>query len=478
MNKGDIGVIGLSVMGRSLAFNMADHGFSVGIYNRTNSVIDEAMGEYSGEGILIPSYSVKDFVGSLKSPRRVFIMVKAGKAVEAVIDELVKYMEKGDIIIDGGNSYFEDTIRRERELSDIGIRFMGVGVSGGEEGARFGPAIMPGGAKDAYEHVGHILEAISAKVNGEPCCTYIGENAAGHYVKMVHNGIEYGDMQLISEAYSILKAGGYSNGEAAEIFKRWNEGRLKSYLIEITADILTKKDDSTGRDMIDVILDRALQKGTGRWTSEQALALGIDISVIEAALNARYISAIKDERVRASRGLSRTASVRASIKPIAADEREKFENQLENALYVGKIISYAQGFRLLSEAQGVYGWELDFAAIAKIFRGGCIIRAQFLDDISNAFRKNERVENLLLTDFFSEIIEESSSDLREAVIYAISNGIPAPSMNNALSYLDSYTSERLSANMIQAQRDYFGAHEFERVDMDGSFHYEWVKSNE
>lgn len=418
------------------------------------------------------TYSLEEFVNSLEKPRKMIIMVKAGKPVDDMIEQLKKYASKGDIIIDAGNSFYEDTIRRSKQLETEGYRFIGTGVSGGEEGALLGPAIMPGGEKDVYEMVEPILTAISAKVGGEPCCTYIGRDGAGHYVKMVHNGIEYGDMQLICEAYSLLKnVLGMTAAQLHEVFAQWNKGELDSYLIEITADILAKVDPETGSPMVDVILDKAGQKGTGKWTSKSALDLGVATPVITEAVFARCLSAIKDERVAASKVLRGPADVSFD------GDREEFIESVRRALYASKICSYAQGFALMKAAAEEFGWDLDYGRIAMIFRGGCIIRAQFLHKIKEAYDRDSQLPNLLLDPYFKDIIDKYQKDWRRAVSAAVTLGIPVQAISAALAYFDSYRSENLPANLLQAQRDYFGAHMYERTDRPRGeyFHTNWTE---
>ena len=448
----DIGMIGLAVMGKNLALNIESRGYSVSVYNRSREKTDEMVAEAAGKKIF-GTYSLEEFVNSLEKPRKMIIMVKAGKPVDDMIEQLKKYASKGDIIIDAGNSFYEDTIRRSKQLETEGYRFIGTGVSGGEEGALLGPAIMPGGEKDVYEMVEPILTAISAKVGGEPCCTYIGRDGAGHYVKMVHNGIEYGDMQLICEAYSLLKnVLGMTAAQLHEVFALWNKGELDSYLIEITADILAKVDPETGSPMVDVILDKAGQKGTGKWTSKSALDLGVATPVITEAVFARCLSAIKDERVAASKVLRGPADVSFD------GDREEFIESVRRALYASKICSYAQGFALMKAAAEEFGWDLDYGRIAMIFRGGCIIRAQFLHKIKEAYDRDSQLPNLLLDPYFKDIIDKYQKDWRRAVSAAVTLGIPVQAISAALAYFDSYRSENLPANLLQAQRDYFGAH--------------------
>lgn len=467
MSKQQIGVIGLAVMGKNLALNIESRGFSVSVYNRSGGLTEKLLAEAEGRK-LFGYYSIEEFVNSLEAPRRIIIMVKAGKPVDDVIDQLKPFIAAGDILIDGGNSFFKDTIRRNKQLESEGYRFIGTGVSGGEEGALKGPAIMPGGQRDAYELVEPVLTAISAKVKGVPCCTYIGADGAGHYVKMVHNGIEYGDMQLICEAYSLLKnVLGLQVEELYNVFAEWNKGELDSYLIEITRDIFSKTDDETGKPMVDVILDKAGQKGTGIWTSQSALDLGISTPTITEAVFARCISAIKDERTAASKLLKGPSPARFS------GDAKEFVEDIRRALYASKICSYAQGFALLKGAAAEYGWALDYGAIAMIFRGGCIIRAQFLHKIKEAYDRNPALANLMLDPYFKDIIENYQSSWRRVISAAVNFGIPAPAFASALMYYDSYRSEKLPANLLQAQRDYFGAHTYERVDREGIFHYQW-----
>jgi 6-phosphogluconate dehydrogenase len=469
MSKQQIGVIGLAVMGKNLAMNIESRGYSVSVYNRSREKTDEMLEETKGKNI-VGAYTIEEFVQSLEKPRKILLMVKAGAATDATIEQLKPHLEKGDIIIDGGNTYFADTQRRNKELSELGFHFIGTGVSGGEEGALHGPSIMPGGQKEAYDLVAPIFQDISAKVNGEACTTYIGPDGAGHYVKMVHNGIEYGDMQLISESYFMLKhVLGLSAQELHEVFAEWNKGELDSYLIEITADIFTKKDDETGKPLVDMILDTAGQKGTGKWTSQSALDLGVPLPIITESVFARFISAMKQERVEASKVLSGPES-----KPFDGD-REAFIESIRKALYLSKICSYAQGFAQMRAASEEYGWDLSYGDIAMIFRGGCIIRAQFLQKIKEAYDRDPNLKNLLLDPYFKEIAESYQQSLREIISAAVMNGIPVPSFSGALSYFDSYRTETLPANLIQAQRDYFGAHTYQRIDKEGIFHTEWME---
>ncbi|WP_372636085.1 NADP-dependent phosphogluconate dehydrogenase [Cohnella sp.] len=468
MSKQQIGVVGLAVMGKNLALNIESKGFSVALFNRSPEKTKELLEEAKGKNF-VGTYSVEEFVASLETPRKILIMVKAGQATDDTINQLVPHLSQGDILIDGGNAYFPDTQRRNKELQEKGFRFIGAGVSGGEEGALNGPAIMPGGQKSAYELVEPILTAISAKVDGDPCCTYIGEEGAGHYVKMVHNGIEYGDMQLIGEAYHLLKdVLGVGTNELHEIFTEWNNGELDSYLIEITADIFSKNDPETGKPMVDVILDSAGQKGTGKWTSQSSLDLGVPLSIITESVFARFISAMKEERVAASKKLDGPA-----VSAYDGDRRE-FIEAVRQALYASKIASYAQGFAQMKAASEAFGWNLNYGGIAMIFRGGCIIRARFLQNIKDAYDRHPELTNLLLDDYFGGVVKNYQAAWRKVVAVAVERGIPVPAFASALAYYDSYRTERLPANLLQAQRDYFGAHTFQRVDREGSFHFQWI----
>jgi len=469
MTKQQIGVIGLAVMGKNLALNIESKGFSVSVFNRSPEKTNDLLKEAEGKN-LTGSFSIEEFVASLESPRKILIMVQAGKATDATIEQLLPHLDEGDIIIDGGNAYFPDTQRRSKELEDKGIRFIGTGVSGGEEGALKGPSIMPGGQESAYKLVEPILTAISAKVGDDPCCTYIGPDGAGHYVKMVHNGIEYGDMQLIGEAYHLLKSVlNVSVEELHEIFTEWNQGELDSYLIEITADIFSKYDPETGKPMVDVILDAAGQKGTGKWTSQSALDLGVPLSMITESVFSRFLSAMKDERVAASKILNGPATEAFS------GDKKAFIESVRKALFASKIVSYAQGFAQMRAASDEYGWDLKYGNIAMIFRGGCIIRSQFLQNIKEAYDKDAALKNLLLDPYFQNIVESYQGAWREVVAAAVKQGVPVPGFSSALSYYDSYRTERLPANLLQAQRDYFGAHTFKRVDKEGSFHHNWME---
>ncbi|MBU3154161.1 NADP-dependent phosphogluconate dehydrogenase [Clostridium estertheticum] len=467
MKKQQFGVLGIAVMGKNLALNVESRGISVCVYSRNRNTIDEFLIEAKGKNIK-GAYSIEEFVNSLETPRKILIMIKAGLPVDETIDKLIPYISKGDILIDGGNSYFMDTIRRSTKLEELGFKFIGTGVSGGEEGALKGPAIMPGGELDAYKIVEPIFTAISAKVDGEPCSTYIGTNGAGHYVKMVHNGIEYGDMQLICEAYALLKGvAGLTNDEIHDVFEQWNKGELNSYLIEITSDIFAQKDNETGEYMVDIILDKAGQKGTGKWTSQSALDLAVPIPTITEAVFARCMSSLKDERIYAS-------SILKGPDVKFKGDKKGFIEAVRRALYTSKICSYAQGFALMRAASKEYNWDLKYGKIAKIFRGGCIIRAQFLNKINEAYENDENLNNLMLDSYFSNIINSYQKDLRYVITTAVNLGVPVPSFSSALTYYDSYRSANLPANLLQAQRDYFGAHTFERIDKDGTFHHEWI----
>ena len=474
MSKQQIGVVGMAVMGRNLALNIESRGYSVSIFNRSSSKTDEVIALHPDKK-LVPTYTVEEFVDSLEKPRRILLMVKAGEATDKTIQSLLPHLDKGDILIDGGNTFFQDTIRRNEMLANSGINFIGTGVSGGEEGALKGPAIMPGGQKDAYDLVAPILEEIAAKADdGAPCVTYVGPNGAGHYVKMVHNGIEYGDMQLIAESYDILRrVGGVTVEETAEVFKSWNTGELDSYLIEITADILTKKDPETGKPMVEVIMDTAGNKGTGKWTSQSALDLGVPLPLITESVFARYISTLKEEREVASKELSPI-----KVPELSNTEKQALIESVRKGLYFSKIMSYAQGFAQMRVASEEFDWKLNYGEIAKIFRAGCIIRAQFLQKITDAFERDPELKNLLLDKYFLYVTESYQEAVREVVVTAVQAGIPVPTFSSALAYYDSYRSEVLPANLIQAQRDYFGAHTYNRVDKPGVFHFEWAQERE
>lgn len=470
MEKSDIGLIGLAVMGENLVINMESKGFTVSVYNRTTQkVTDFVEGRAKGKNI-IGTYSIQKFVDSLNKPRKIMLMVRAGTPVDEYIDLLVPYLDKGDIIVDGGNSNFPDTIRRTKYVEEQGLLYIGTGVSGGEEGALKGPSIMPGGSTDAWPSIKPIFQAISAKVeDGTPCCDWVGTDGAGHFVKMVHNGIEYGDMQLICEAYQLMKD--YLDMSADEIhlvFKKWNEGELNSYLIEITSDILAFK-DIDGNPLVDKILDTAGQKGTGKWTSIASLDEGVPLTLIGEAVFSRFLSSMKEERFIASKILS-------GPKAKFEGDKQEFIDDIEKALYASKIVSYAQGYALMQSAAKTYGWDLNYGGIALLWRGGCIIRSAFLSKIKEAFDNNPELSNLLLDEFFKEKVELSQTGWRKVVSHAVLNGIPVPAFSSALSYYDGYRSERLSANLLQAQRDYFGAHTYERVDKKRGefFHTNWT----
>jgi 6-phosphogluconate dehydrogenase len=469
MNKQVFGLIGLGVMGQNFVLNVERNGYSVAVYNRSAETTEKYIeGPAAGKNIK-PAYTLKEFVDSLESPRRIMLLVKAGAPVDATIQQLIPLLDKGDLIIDGGNSFFTDTERRAKDLESQGFNFFGMGVSGGEEGALWGPSLMPGGSRDAYKEVEPIMNAVAAKAeeDGEPCVTFLGPGGSGHYVKMVHNGIEYGDMELIAESYYLLKrALGLSAQEFHEIFTEWNKAELSSFLIEITAKVFKKIDEGTGKPLVEVILDKAGQKGTGRWMGENALELGISIPTILAAVNGRILSSQKEERVYAS-------SVLTGPTKKYEGSSQKLIEATRDALYVSKICSYAQGMSLLKKASVEYGYDMDLGAIAKIWRAGCIIRARLLNDITSAFNRNKDLPNLLVDDVFRESVNSRQESWRFVIHTAIELGIPMPSMSASLGYYDSYRSERLPANLIQAQRDFFGAHTFERIDKPGIFHADW-----
>jgi len=469
MKTADIGLIGLAVMGQNLVLNINDHGFKVAVYNRTTSKVDDFINGPAKGTAIIATSSIEELVAALKTPRMVILMVKAGNVVDQFIQQLVPHLNPGDIIIDGGNSNYKDTIRRTEELAKQNLHFLGSGISGGEEGARHGPSIMPGGHSEAWPVVQPILQAISAKVDGQPCCQWVGENGAGHYVKMVHNGIEYGDMQLISEAYQLMREGlGLSVDKLQSVFANWNKGVLDSYLVEITSHILAVKDQD-GAPLLDKILDTAGQKGTGKWTGIDALDLGVPLTLISEAVFARCLSARKLERVKAAQLF---AANKASFK----GDTEAAIAAIHDALYASKIISYAQGYMLMREAAKEYGWKLSYGDIALMWRGGCIIRSKFLGNIKQAFDNTPELENLLLDDFFANEIKRAEAGWRKAVIIGIELGIPTPAFSSALAFYDGYRSQRLPANLLQAQRDYFGAHTYERLDKPRGefFHTDWT----
>ena len=468
--KADIGVIGLAVMGQNLVLNMDDHGFTVAVYNRTSSKVDEFINQRAKGTNVIGVHSIEALVAMLKRPRRVMLMIKAGKPVDASIESLLTHLEPGDIIIDGGNSNYENSIRRAEYIESKGLCFIGTGVSGGEEGARFGPSIMPGGSAEAWPYVKDIFQSIAAKVeDGTPCCDWVGADGAGHFVKMVHNGIEYGDMQLISEAYHLMKSIlGASHDQMHTVFASWNRGVLDSYLIEITRDIMAFK-DKDGSPLLEAILDSAGQKGTGRWTAMNALEMGIPLTLIGEAVLARSLSALKAERVSAS-------IILTGPEPGFEGDQDSFINDIRQALYAAKIISYAQGYMLMRAAAQEFNWDLNYGSIALMWRGGCIIRSAFLGKIKEAYDQNPNLTNLLLDPYFMTEVENAQAAWRRVLAEAIKNGIPVPAMSSALAFYDGYRTERLPANLIQAQRDYFGAHTYERVDQPRGefFHTNWT----
>jgi 6-phosphogluconate dehydrogenase len=465
-NTYDFGLVGLGVMGRNFILNVADNGFTAFGNDLDKEKVKALIEEGGNPNKVNASTDVKTFINALSTPRKVMLLVPAGKIVDAVIENLIPLLDKGDIIIDGGNSFFTDTDRREAYLKEKGINFFGAGVSGGAKGARFGPSIMPGGSKEAYQHVKPIFEAVSAKYNGEPCVAYLGPKSAGNYVKMVHNGIEYGLMQLTSEIYDLLKkAGRLTNAELHQTYSAWNTGRLQSFLVEITSEIFAQKDTLTDGDLVDMILDKAKQKGTGKWTSQNAMDLGIPVPTIDIAVSMREISALKAERTKADELYDRPT-------PDATDKSDLIKKS-EQALYFAFIMAYAQGMHQLTDASKEYGYELDLGEIAKIWRAGCIIRAALLADITEAYKAEPELQNLLLSKSFVEKVQGTVDAARELVAFGVTNGIPLPGLSNALTYFDAYTSERLPLNVIQAQRDYFGSHTYERTDRDGIFHTEW-----
>lgn len=462
-----IGVIGLGVMGSNIALNMANKGEQVAVYNYTRDLTDKLLQKVEGQA-LTPYYEIEEFVQALEKPRKIFLMVTAGKAIDSVIQSVVPFLEEGDVIMDGGNSHYKDTERRYDELKALGIGYLGIGISGGEVGALTGPSIMPGGNQEVYDKVAPILTKIAAQVNDTPCCTYIGPKGAGHFVKMVHNGIEYADMQLIAEAYTFLRKNvGLAVEEIATIFETWNQGELKSYLIEITAEILRKKDEVTGLPLIDMILDKAGQKGTGKWTSLQSIDNGIPTSIITEALFARYISSLKEERIRAEAILSGPNYNQQNL------EKDVWIEYVRQALYMGKICAYAQGFTQYKMTSELYEWHLPLKDIALIFRSGCIIRAEFLNVISEAYQKQPSLDNLLIDPYFAEKTKDYQNGLRKIVCEGIQAGNAFPCLSASLTYYDSYRTGSSNANMLQAQRDYFGAHTYERIDAEGVFHTNW-----
>jgi 6-phosphogluconate dehydrogenase len=465
--QAQIGVTGLGVMGRNLARNFARHGYATALHNRTTARTDEIVKEFGHEGAFVPGRTAQDFVASLERPRRIVIMVNAGPATDAVIDEFAPLLETGDMLIDGGNAHFKDTRRREAHLKDRGIHFVGMGVSGGEEGALNGPSIMPGGSDQSYKDLGPMLETIAAKVDGTPCCTHVGPDGAGHFVKMVHNGIEYADMQLIAEAYDLLRhAAGYQPAQIAETFKTWNTGRLDSYLIQITAEVLAHTDNATGEPFVDVVLDQAEQKGTGRWTVQDALDLGVPVSGIAEAVFARSLSGHADLRAAARHlpGPARTPT-----------DDDGFADKVEQALYASKLVSYAQGWNMIAAGSAEYGWDIDLGSMAVIWRGGCIIRAKFLDRIRAAYAGDPRLPTLLADPDFGREVADAQDAWREVVTAAIARGVPAPGFSAALAYYDALRARRLPAALVQGLRDYFGAHTYRRTDRAGSFHTLWAQ---
>ena len=468
--KADIGLIGLAVMGENLVLNMESKGYTVAVFNRTVEKVDAFVNGRGKGKNFIGAQTLEEFVDSIERPRKVMLLVKAGKPVDDFIEKLIPLLELGDIIIDGGNSHFPDSIRRAEYVESKGLLFVGTGVSGGEEGALLGPSLMPGGSPEAWPHIKEIFQSVAAKVDdGVPCCDWVGENGAGHFVKMVHNGIEYGDMQIINEAYHLMKdLLGMDAFEQHEVFAKWNKGVLDSYLIEITADILAFKDED-GTPLVENILDTAGQKGTGKWTAVTALELGIPLTLIGESVFSRCLSAQKDLRVKASKVLT-------GKKPDFKGDKEQFVNDLENAIYASKIISYAQGYDLMMEAAKEYNWNLNYGGIALMWRGGCIIRSRFLGDIKNAFDNNPKLENLLLDPFFKDAIQSAEESWRRVCATALQNGVPVPALTSALGYYDGFRSERLPANLLQAQRDYFGAHQYERLDRPRGkfFHTDWT----
>ncbi len=461
------GLTGLAVMGQNLARNIASRGIPLAVHNRTSARTTEFLEAHGAEGDIVGTGTAEEFVAALARPRRLIVMVKAGAPVDAVLAELVPLLDPGDLVIDGGNSYFADTQRRERELAGQGIRFLGAGISGGEEGALHGPSIMPGGTREAYAMAEDVLTTIAAQVDGTPCCTHVGPDGAGHYVKMVHNGIEYADMQLIAEAYDLLRRGlGMQAGQLAAVFDRWNDGDLDSFLVEITAKVLAATDAATGRPLVDVILDAAEQKGTGRWTAQSALELGVPITGITEAVFARALSARKQERLVAAKVLPGPAGA-------PGDLGEDFVDAVRDALYASKVVAYAQGFEQMATAADTYGWDIDLGSMATIWRGGCIIRAKFLDRIKDAYEFDPGLRNLLLADYFRDAVAGAQDAWRRVVQTAVALGVPTPAFSSSLAYYDGYRSERLPANLIQGLRDYFGAHTYRRTDREGAFHTLW-----
>jgi 6-phosphogluconate dehydrogenase len=471
--KAEIGVSGLATMGRNLARNLARHGHTVAVHNRTEKRTRELVENFSDEGTFVGAYSAQEFVDALERPRRIVLMVPAGDATDAVIDEFVPLLEQGDVVIDAGNAHFADTRRREAALADKGLNFVGMGVSGGEEGALNGPSIMPGGPKEAYDSLGPLLEDIAAKVDGQPCCTHIGADGAGHFVKMVHNGIEYADMQLIAEAYDLLRKGlGMEPASIADTFRTWNQGRLDSYLIEITAQVLAYTDSDTGKPFVDVVADEAEQKGTGRWTVQGALELGVPVTGIAEAVFARSLSGHRDLRDAAA-DLPGVSGAR-----LDGAAAEGFADDIEQALYASKIVAYAQGFNQIQAGAAQYDWSIDLGAVASIWRGGCIIRARFLDELATAYGRDPHLPTLMTDAGFAEALGGAQDSWRRVVATAAQLGIPAPGFSSALAYYDGLRADRLPAALIQGQRDFFGAHTYRRVDRDGVYHVEWASDEQ
>ncbi|RJK93153.1 NADP-dependent phosphogluconate dehydrogenase [Vallicoccus soli] len=468
--RADIGVVGLAVMGRNLARNLARHGHVVALHNRTRARVGELVERYGDEGEFVAAEDAASFVAALKRPRRVVVMVKAGTGTDAAIEELLPHLEEGDIVVDGGNAHFEDTRRRERDLRERGLHFVGTGVSGGEEGALLGPSIMPGGSRESYDALGPILESIAVDVDGTPCCTYVGPDGAGHFVKMVHNGIEYADMQLIGEAYDLLRQGlGMEPSDLAKVFAEWNEGDLESFLIETTATVLAKVDAATGSPLVDVVVDQAEQKGTGRWTVQTALELGVPVTGIAEAVFARSLSGAADQR-RAVRDAGSLPGPSGSLSP---QEAEGFVDDVRSALYASKVVAYAQGFDMIAAGSEHYGWGIDKGAMATIWRGGCIIRARFLDRIREAYDRDPHLASLLLDDYFAGAVADAQDAWRRVVVAAVRLGVPAPGFSSALAYYDALRRDRLPAALLQGLRDFFGAHTYARVDREGIYHVLW-----
>lgn len=468
-----IGVTGLAVMGRNLARNLARNGYAVAVHNRTIGRTESLIAEHGNEGTFLPAETMPEFVASLERPRTVIVMVKAGDATDMVIEELIPLLDSGDIIVDAGNAHFPDTIRRESRLRDLGLHFVGTGVSGGEEGALNGPSIMPGGTEEAYLTLGPMLEKISAKVDGEPCCTHVGPDGSGHFVKMVHNGIEYADMQLIAEAYDLLRSGlGADAGEIGQIFAEWDEAELQSFLVEVTSIVLGHVDAETGKAFVDIVEDQAEQKGTGRWTVQNALDLGVPVTGIAEATFARALSASLPQR-RAGQ-----ESLPGHTAPWVVEDKEAFIADVRQALYASKVVAYSQGFDQIAAASNEYGWNIDRGAMARIWRGGCIIRARFLDRITEAYERDPQLPLLLADEYFTEVLSQGLPAWRRIVAAAAAHGVPTPAFSSSLAYYDAVRARRLPANLIQAQRDYFGAHTYRRTDRPGSFHTDWTGDGE